>query len=204
MEKNMTAPGHRPVFLCTSTPRKECHCRHINFILKINNDCKYKMSVMIEVDRTAPKHLRTACGSMVGVNRLQLTFPSCTFSCALPLSWWSPRSACSVQNIPQTLHLVQQGTWWWCGRPEDNERAEFTRMLVLMDKSWTYRPSITGTHGVRDNRAGCNSLCSRCLRPSVPGCNKLYRTLKLSRSQPLSPSGRSASGKTLENTSYIY
>lgn len=50
----------------------------------------------------------------------------------------------------------------------------------------------------QQDKAGHYSRCSRCLRPLVPDCNKLCRIGKPPRSEPLSPSGRSALGKTLQ------
>lgn len=80
---------------------------------------------------TEEQRSRAAVEVPTGRQTPVFTLTSCTFSCELLWSWWSPHSSCSVHNTPQSPRRVPQGTWWWCGRPGDDKRRSSGRRVVV-------------------------------------------------------------------------
>lgn len=103
----------------------------------------------------------------------------------------------------------------FCPKYSTNSPSGPTRYMMIVWSTWRQQEvkfrqifslicCVVMTCRMNKNRAVYNSRCSRCLRLSVPDCNKLCRLWRPPQSELVFPSGRSASGKTLKKKLCIH
>lgn len=104
----------------------------------------------------------------------------------------------------------------FCPKYSTNSPSGPTRYMMIVWSTWRQQ-EVTFRHGYflwfaallwhvgwLTTEQVYNSRCSRCLRLSVPDCNKLCRLWRPPQSELVFPSGRSASGKTLKKKLCIH